>query len=555
MGRRDERGTVIIVSPQDHDRLAAVARADGWIVSAARQADVHAAMAENAAVALVDARRDTESGIEAVRALGGFAAATGGALVALLDRVDDDATLDALYAAGATHFACDAADDSVRQTLRFARRHANRAGARPDDRRLPSEREDEQVAVAEHWIAARLAQGAPIGVLMIALSRLDILNAARGRATGDVLIAEAHRQVEAIVADLLGDAAIVAVPSGGELIVAAAADAATLDRLAARLDGALAKPLAVAGRLAVLGSRWAMAGSAPGDDADRLLRRASEALAAAKASDSGMVRVVGPQGAAPLDAMAVDLHYAIEQGEIDILFQPQARIGDGEVIGVEALARWRHGRLGALGADVLFAAAERADLGLALSDHIQSLVLTRAAAWRDARAALRVALNLTPADLGRPGFANAFLARVVASGFPPARLTVEITESSAIRDLEAAAGVLDALRDAGIKVALDDFGTGYSSLAYLTALPLDYLKLDKALAVGDGARHRGVVRAVMTLARSLGLPVIAEGVETQAQRALLAAEGCAIYQGFLLAPPLDEARLAMLVNPVTEDER
>ncbi|WP_310596156.1 EAL domain-containing protein, partial [Sphingomonas sp.] len=419
----------------------------------------------------------------------------------------------------------------------------------------PAERDGELFVAAEAWIAARLAAGAHVGVLMIALSRLDILNAARGRATGDVLIAEARRQVEAIVADLLGDAAIVIAPGGGELIVAAAADAAALDRLAARLDAALAQPLAVAGRQAVLGSRWAMAESSAGDEAARLLHRAEEALAAAKASDSGMVRVVGPGGAAPLDAMAVDLHYAIEQGEIDILFQPQARIDTGEIVGVEALARWRHGRLGALGADVLFAAADRADLGLALSDHIQSLVLTRSAAWRGRRAALRVALNLTPADLGRPGFADAFLGRVAASGFAPERLTVEITESSAIRDLEAAAGVLDALRAAGIRVALDDFGTGYSSLAYLTALPLDYLKLDKALAVGETARHRGVVRAVMTLARSLALPVIAEGVETPAQRDQLAAEGCAVYQGFLLAPPLDAVRLAAMLDTQKDEVR
>ena len=101
-----------------------------------------------------------------------------------------------------------------------------------------------------------------------------------------------------------------------------------------------------------------------------------------------------------------------------------------------------------------------------------------------------------------------------------------------------------------MRVALDDFGTGYSSLAYLTALPLDYLKLDKALAVGIGGatRHRGVVRAVMTLARSLGLTVIAEGIETEAQRLLLAGEGCALYQGYLLAEPLDDRELAMLLE-------
>ena len=349
---------------------------------------------------------------------------------------------------------------------------------------------------------------------------------------------------------LLGPAAIVTAPAGGDMMVASAAAPAVLARLAAALDAALAKPLAIGGRQAVLGSRWGMAESGPADDAASLLRRAAEALVAAKASDGATVRVAGPEGAAPLDSLAIDLHLAIERGEIDVLFQPQAPIDGRHVTGVEALARWRHGRLGPLGADALFAAADRADLGVALSDHIQELVLSRIARWPRRLGGLRGSLNLTAGDLGRPGFAALFLARVAASGVPFERLTVEITETGAIRNLEAAAAVLAAMRDAGVRVALDDFGTGYSSLAYLTALPLDYLKLDKALACGIEAtpRHRGVVRAVMTLARSLGLAVVAEGIETEAQRALLAGEGCTFYQGFLLAPPLDEAALTAMME-------
>ncbi|MGR6327626.1 EAL domain-containing protein [Sphingomonas sp. XXL09] len=540
--------TLMIVSPRDHDALAAVAAEDGWLVAAPAAADVQAALAERVRVVLVDGRGGADAGLAASKALGGYIAATGGALVVLLDRPDADA-LDAHFAAGATHFLAPPSDgESLRQTLRFAQRHVRRAGGRDDgDRRQPEAR----LAEAEHWIDAHLVAGRHVGVLRIALSRLDILNAARGRAAGDSLIAAARAQVQAIVADLLDTSGLVVAPSGSELVVAAAANPATLDVLAARLDAALARPFAVGGGEAVLGSRWGMAESGAGDDAPRLLHRAGEALAAAKSGDSGMVRIAGPQGAMPLDALAVDLHHAIERGEIDILFQPQAPIDGGPIIGVEALARWRHGRLGSLGADALFAAAERADLGLALSDHIQGLVLRRIAGWTGTLAALRVSLNLTAADLARPGFAASFLAQAAATGVAPDRLTVEITETGAVRDLDAAAGVLRAIRAAGTRVALDDFGTGYSSLAYLAALPLDYLKLDKALAVGGAGQpsdDRGVVRAVMALARSLDLPVIAEGVETEAQRALLAAEGCAYVQGFLLAPPLDEAALIRLLE-------
>ena len=539
-----DRRTLFIVSARAGDALAASARDDGWRTVVDHGGDDVAAraLASRAQVLLVDARRD---GVDDVQALGGLAAATGCALIAL---TDDSAKLDEVHAAGATDFLIDRGDaDELRQTIRFAARPSLRD---QNERRGPSFGDSVDPADMGEWIDARLRAGEHVGVSIIALSRLDILNAARGRAAGDALIAEARVQVEAVVRALLGPAAIINAPGGGDTIVASAASPAVLARLAAALDAALARPLAIGGRLAVLGSRWGMAESGAADDAASLLRRAGEALVAAKASDGATVRVAGPEGAAPLDSLAIDLHLAIERGEIDVLFQPQAPIDGRHVTGVEALARWRHGRLGPLGADALFAAADRADLGIALSDHIQELVLARVARWPRPLAGLRISLNLTASDLGRPGFAALFLDRVAASGVPVDRLTVEITETGAIRNLEAAAAVLAALRQAGVRVALDDFGTGYSSLAYLTALPLDYLKLDKALACGIEAtpRHRGVIRAVMTLARSLGLKVIAEGIETEVQRALLAAEGCTFYQGFLLAPPLDEAALTALME-------
>lgn len=547
MGTIADQGTLFIVSATAAVALGALAEADGWSVFAeAGGEDVAArALASAATVILIDARADPATGLAEVRALGGLAGATGCALLAL---AADDAGLDDLLGAGATHFLIDRENDAeLQQALRFAGRRSVRD---PADRRGPSfGRLEHPVGIAD-WIADRLEAGAHVGVLMIALSRLDILNAARGRAAGDALIAEARAQVEAITYALLGPSGTVTAPSGGDMVVAAAAAPDVLARLAASLNAALARPLPIGGRQAVLGSRWGMAESSPADDAASLLRRAGEALVAAKASDGAMIRVAGPEGAAPLDSLAIDLHLAIERGEIDVLFQPQAPIDGRHITGVEALARWRHGRLGPLGAEALFAAADRADLGLALSDHIQGLVLARVAAWSGPLSSLRVSLNLTAGDLGRPGFAALFLARVAASGVPVDRLTIEITESGAIRNLEAAAAVLAALRDAGLRVALDDFGTGYSSLAYLTALPLDYLKLDKALSLGveGSARHRGVVRAVMTLARSLGVAVIAEGIETEAQRALLAAEGCTFYQGYLLAEPIGEAALAAIME-------
>ncbi|MCU6452807.1 EAL domain-containing protein [Sphingomonas sp. A2-49] len=542
MGTDIDRLALFVVAAEGEGTFAAIPGAADWVVRVDGGGDDVAAraLASGADLVVVDVRADAGRGLAEVRALGGLVAATGGALLALTTDADG---LPDLMDAGATHFFVDRGDAAeLGQAIRFAAQAPSRDAG---DRRGRTAATDEDRAAISDWIAGRLADGSPVGVLMIALSRLDILNAARGRAAGDALIAEAREQVDRITRALLGPAGLVVSTGGGDLIVAAAAGPVVLARLAAALDAALARPLPIAGRIAVLGSRWGMAESGPADDAASLLRRAAEALIVAKASDGAMIRIAGPEGAAPLDLLAIDLHLAIERNEIDVLFQPQAPIDGRHVTGVEALARWRHGRLGPLGADALFAAADRADLGIALSDHIQQLVLARVAAWPRSLGGLRVSLNLTAGDLGRPGFAALFLDRVAASGVPFQRLTVEITETGAIRNLDAAAAVLARLREAGVRVALDDFGTGYSSLAYLTALPLDYLKLDKALALGveGSARHRGVVRAVMTLARALGVAVIAEGIETEAQRAMLAAEGCTYYQGYWLAEPLDEAAL------------
>ncbi|KQM64837.1 diguanylate cyclase [Sphingomonas sp. Leaf17] len=403
---------------------------------------------------------------------------------------------------------------------------------------------------ARRWITGRLATGRPLAAMQIALTRFDLVNAAHGRAAGDLLLRAVARRIRDVGTGLFGQAAFVARVAGSEFLLIVDADSERTALAAGQLEETLAQPFPVDGALAALGSRIGVAETRPGDDAAALLRRTSQALASAKASDGATLRMTLRSGPAPIDALAVDLHHAMDRDEIDIVFQPQVEIASNRITGVEALARWDHARLGHLGADTLFAAAERADLGVALSDHIQGLVLARAAAWPASLAHIRLSLNVTAADVARAGFASMFLARVDASGFPRERLTIEITESGLIADLDAAASLLGKLRAAGCRIAIDDFGTGYSSLAYLKALPLDYLKIDKALAqdITGSARDRVVVRGVIDMARSLGLAVIAEGVETQAQLGLLSAQGCDFYQGYLCAEPLGDAALARLVE-------
>ena len=193
--------------------------------------------------------------------------------------------------------------------------------------------------------------------------------------------------------------------------------------------------------------------------------------------------------------------------------------------------------------------AERSDYLVTLSEHIQRRALSIAASWPGALSNLRLAINLTAQDIAIEGFALVFLDMVDASSFARTRLTVEITESGLIDNLERAADVFATLRAGGVRVAIDDFGTGYSSLAWLKALPLDYLKIDKDLAqdIAGTTRDRIVVRGVIDMARSLGLAVVAEGVETEEQLALLAAEGCNYWQGFLFAEAVDVEGLLALV--------
>lgn len=407
---------------------------------------------------------------------------------------------------------------------------------------------------ARRWLTRRLSSAAntPLHAMLVALNRFDMVNTAYGRTVGDALLRAAQKRVDDVVHEVLGRDALVARMSGSTFVVAAAAPRARIDLALERIAGELARPFVTGESIAVLGCRIGLAEALPDDMAASLLRRASEALAEARDSDSATMRVAdsgGGDGHAPIDRLAVDLNRAMERGEIGIVFQPQVSAASGAIVGVEALARWEHGVLGSIGAETLFAAAARADLEIGLSDHIQKLVLAQAAAWPAALAGLRLALNLTAADIARPGFADLFLDRVDASGFARGRLTLEITESGLIEDLGIASSLLSVLRGAGCRIAIDDFGTGYSSLAYLKALPLDYLKIDKKLAqdITGSPRDRIVVRGVIDMARSLGLTVIAEGVETEAQLEALAKEGCQIYQGFLCSEAVPATALTALV--------
>ena len=257
-----------------------------------------------------------------------------------------------------------------------------------------------------------------------------------------------------------------------------------------------------------------------------------------RASDRPQRRIVSTE-------RDVALERAIRDGEIEVRFQPQIVPRCGSIAGVEALARWTK----VANPEELFARAANAGLSQRLSRAIQRAALRTAGAWRGPLSNLRISINLLPGDLDCPGHDDWLLAEIAAAGLSPSRITVEIVESALLQDRPAVAARLGRLRAAGVEVAVDDFGTGYANLAYLTSLPLDAIKIDRAMVadlVGKN-RDRIVVKAMMRLARDLDLKVVVEGVESLAQLDLLVEWGCELYQGFLGAGAMTELELERFV--------
>ena len=413
---------------------------------------------------------------------------------------------------------------------------------------------------AHRWLDKQLGEesGAEseFALILLSLHRFERINQAYGSAIGDAALQGMARRIERLVMGMPMRNKLIARLAGAEFAIGLA-PGVSLDEaefVAQQLNGVIEQPFITDGQVIRLKARSGIVTSSETDsDAAGIMRRASVALAEARSGDSSAISVFGRDeelAAAKDSRLEIDLRLALDRDEIEILFQPQVSITSGKVIGVEALARWQHPGFGELGAVALFAAAERSDYLTELSTHVQRKAIEIAAGWKDACAALRVSINVTAADMAEDGFVQRFATMVDDAGMRRDLVTAEVTESGLIEDLGVAADHLAELRADGFRVAIDDFGTGYSSLAYLKSLPMDYLKIDRRLSqdITGCARDRIVVTGVIEMARSLGLSVIAEGVETEEQLSMLAEQGCELYQGYLFAPPVSSDELAALVS-------
>ncbi|QGN53441.1 GGDEF domain-containing phosphodiesterase [Novosphingobium sp. Gsoil 351] len=385
--------------------------------------------------------------------------------------------------------------------------------------------------------------------MLIGLQRFQAVNRAFGQPAGDAALGEVARRIRTFAGDAFaGDAFagewFAARIDGSAFLLAATGDWSRerWSFMADALAQAVARPLVVAGERVRLTTRIALLRALPGESPKGGIDSLSHALAEAQSQPAqrliwadGTRMPRGRSGA----ALEGDLMRALGRGEIAVLFQPQFGLANGRPTGAEALARWDHPALGRIGAETLFAVAERSDQTAALGRHIAERALSAAVRWSP-QADLRLSLNLTAAELASSSCVATLDEVTASSGFDPHRLTLEVTEQSLLVDLDAAAVTLRALAARGMRIALDDFGSGFANFRYLKLLPLDYLKLDHTLTddIAADPRDRTILRAIVAMAKALDLEVIAEGVESEAQRALLAAEGCDYYQGFLRAGPM-----------------
>jgi diguanylate cyclase (GGDEF)-like protein len=399
----------------------------------------------------------------------------------------------------------------------------------------------------EHALARHTRLGTGVAVLVLDIDEFRSINAGLGRVAGDQILAGVAERVVRCVR-----AADTVTRSGGDeltIVLEDIASGATSYDVGARVLAALADPFTVAGRSVVVSASLGIAIAAPGDTAAGLVDQAALAMGRAERGADGHYRVYEAGMRAAVQErveLKADLTRAVTgddaNAELVPYYQPIVDLEDGRLVAVEALVRWQHPTRGLLTPDAFLGMAEETGLVHLLGSRMLSTACADAAArWP---ADVRVAVNVSAAEL-QGGQLVARVERALAdAGLPAERLTLEITERSMIGDLASATATLAALACLGVGLSLDDFGTGHASLTYLARFPVSQLKIDRSFTDRiDGGPGRRLVGATIGLSNALGLEVVAEGVETPDQVQRLLDLGCRFGQGFHLGRPRPAAAL------------
>jgi diguanylate cyclase (GGDEF)-like protein len=410
--------------------------------------------------------------------------------------------------------------------------------------------------LVEDRLAQALAKsaraGTRTGVLFLDLDRFKAVNDTYGHLAGDrLLIAVADR-----LSSTLRPGDTLARVAGDEFLVVCEgiSDLGHAEQIAARIHGVLEAPFAIEPNALAISASIGVAVADPSERAADLVLHADGALYEAKRRGGAQSTSATERARTETDRrlnIERDLRRAIGDHELELVFQPIFELTSGRAARVEALLRWTHPRLGAIGAPAIVASAERTGLIRDLGTWVVHTACAQLRRWQDSGVQVNcICVNVAAAEFTDPAYCDAVRAVCEETGIEPHQLCLEITESVLIDDAPGALAAFDGLKQVGVQLALDDFGTGYSSLSYLKRFPVDIVKIDQSFVAGIPAEplDEAIVRAVIGLAHGIGMIVVAEGVEEPRQQQAITKLGCDMAQGFLLARPVAADGVAGLLE-------
>jgi len=414
----------------------------------------------------------------------------------------------------------------------------------------------------DHVVRSNGRSTSTVAVLYIDLDRFKNVNDEYGHRAGDeTLIAVASR-----VTALLRPGDTLARMSGDEFVVVCESldHECQADRIAARIVASLATPFTISGAKITISASVGIAFAGPRSDldAERLLHHADVAMYQAKRDGGHRHQVVNLRDDEvdhERQGLAVELAEAVRRGELRLEYQPIVSCFDGRLVDAEALLRWHHATRGVIPPVVAIPLAEASGLMGDIGRWVLETACAASCRWDQLSGSpnLRVSINVSALQLMDPTFVAMVASVLERTMADPARVTLEITEGVFLHDSRRAAAVLADLKKLGVKIALDDFGTGHSPLTYLQALPIDTLKIDQSfvsMCLHD-APSRAIITKVIELAHLLALTVVAEGVETSEQHAMLASLGCEYCQGFFFSKPMPAAAFETFLQRSSKERR